>query len=377
MKKFLKILKMIGISIGVIVALVVLIAALFMNLSPEFGAAPTDSQKANYAKADNYADGKFVNEVEVNMSMSFSNGLKIMRQFLGSDPSRQPSEPQTILSIDPKEVAQNPDTLTRVNWFGHSAFLLQIDGKNLLLDPMLGPSPAPHPLLGTKRYTDELPLEIEELPTIDAVIISHDHYDHLDYGSIAKLKDKVEEFFVPLGVGAHFKAWGVEEAHIHEKNWWDEFEFKGLTLACTPARHFSGRGLFDRMTTLWASWVIIGQKDTIYFSGDSSYGPHFKEIGEKYGPFDFAMMECGQYNEMWKDVHMMPEETAQAGIDVKAKLLMPIHWGAFTLALHSWTDPVERVTAKAAELGLPLTTPRIGEPIILGQSPYPALQWWK
>lgn len=368
---------MIGISIGVIVTLVVVIAALFINISPEFGGTATDSQKANYAKGDNYADGKFVNEKEANMGMDLKSSLKTMRQFLGSDPSRQPAAPQPIVSIDPDVVAQNPDSLTRISWFGHSAFLLQIDGKNLLLDPMLGPTPAPHPWLGTKRYTDELPIEIDELPSIDAVLISHDHYDHLDYGSIVKLKDKVGAFFVPLGVGAHFKAWGVDEAKIHESNWWDESEFEGLTFACTPARHFSGRGLFDRMTTLWASWVIIGEQDTIYFSGDSSYGPHFKEIGEKYGPFDFAMMECGQYNKLWADVHMMPEETAQAGVDVGAKLLMPIHWGSFTLALHSWTDPVERVSRKAAELGLPLTTPRIGEAIILGQSPYPALQWWK
>lgn len=368
---------MIGISIAAIVVLVVVIAALFINLSPEFGGEATDSQKADYAKADNYADGKFVNEKEANMGMDFKDGLKTMRQFFGSDPSRQPTEPQPIISIDPDEVAQNPDSLTRISWFGHSAFLLQIDGKNILLDPMLGPTPAPHPWLGTQRYTDELPIEIDELPNIDAVLISHDHYDHLDYGSIVKLKDKVGAFFVPLGVGAHFKAWGVDEAKIHEKNWWEESQFEGLTLACTPARHFSGRGLFDRMTTLWASWVIIGEQDTIYFSGDSSYGPHFKEIGAKYGPFDFAMMECGQYNKLWADVHMMPEETAQAGVDVGAKLLMPIHWGSFTLALHSWTDPVERVTKKAAELGIALTTPRIGEAIILGQSPYPAMQWWK
>ncbi|MEL6650741.1 MAG: MBL fold metallo-hydrolase [Bacteroidota bacterium] len=298
-------------------------------------------------------------------------------RFLRSDPSRQPGEPQPIESITSETLAQNPDSVTRVSWFGHSAFLLQIDGVNLLLDPMLGKTPSPHPWMGTKRYTDQLPINIEDLPHIDAVLISHDHYDHLDYESIVKLRDKVDAFFVPLGVGAHFVRWGVPEEKITEHNWWEESQFEGLTLACTPARHFSGRGLTDRMTTLWSSWVIIGQQDTIYFSGDSSYGPHFKEIGEKYGPFDFAMMECGQYNKMWKDVHMMPEETAQAGVDVKAKLLMPIHWGAFTLALHSWTDPIERVSKKAKELGLTITTPKIGEPIFLRKESFPTEPWWE
>ncbi|MEL6591676.1 MAG: MBL fold metallo-hydrolase [Bacteroidota bacterium] len=377
MKRILKLFKMIGLTILSLIVLVVVIGALFINLSPQFGGKATDSQKANYAKYDNYADGKFINEVEANMDMGAGNMLKVMREFLRSDPSRQPGEPQPIETITSQALEQNPDSVTRVSWFGHSAFLLQIDGVNLLLDPMLGKTPSPHPWMGTKRYTDQLPINIEELPHIDAVLISHDHYDHLDYESIVKLRDKVDAFFVPLGVGAHFVRWGVPEEKITEHNWWEESQFEGLTLACTPARHFSGRGLTDRMTTLWSSWVIIGQQDTIYFSGDSSYGPHFKEIGEKYGPFDFAMMECGQYNKMWKDVHMMPEETAQAGVDVKAKLLMPIHWGAFTLALHSWTDPIERVSKKAKELGLTITTPKIGEPIFLRKESFPTEPWWE
>ncbi|MEL6841920.1 MAG: MBL fold metallo-hydrolase, partial [Bacteroidota bacterium] len=291
MKRILKLFKMIGLTILSLIVLVVVIGALFINLSPQFGGKATDSQKANYAKYDNYADGKFINEVEANMDMGAGNMLKVMREFLRSDPSRQPGEPQPIETITSQALEQNPDSVTRVSWFGHSAFLLQIDGVNLLLDPMLGKTPSPHPWMGTKRYTDQLPINIEELPHIDAVLISHDHYDHLDYESIVKLRDKVDAFFVPLGVGAHFVRWGVPEEKITEHNWWEESQFEGLTLACTPARHFSGRGLTDRMTTLWSSWVIIGQQDTIYFSGDSSYGPHFKEIGEKYGPFDFAMME--------------------------------------------------------------------------------------
>ena len=179
------------------------------------------------------------------------------------------------------------------------------------------------------------------------------------------MKDKVSKFYAPLGVGLHLREWGVHPAQIVELDWWEEATHEDLVFKCAPAQHFSGRGLSDRGATLWGSWVIQSPTENIFFSGDSGYGPHFKEIGDTYGPFDFAMMECGQYNEMWKEIHMMPEETAQAGIDIKAKFIMPIHWGAFKLAMHSWTDPIERVIKKAQSLDLPVIAPKIGEPIYL------------
>jgi L-ascorbate metabolism protein UlaG (beta-lactamase superfamily) len=161
-----------------------------------------------------------------------------------------------------------------------------------------------------------------------------------------------------------------------ESDWWDSNDFEGLKFTCTPARHFSGRGITDRATTLWCSWAIKSDTENLFFSGDSGYGPHFKEIGEKLGPFDFAMMECGQYNKQWSSIHMMPEETVDAAMDVKASIAMPIHWGAFTLAFHSWTDPVERFTKKAKSLNLPICTPRIGEAIVISKV-YPKSEWWK
>jgi L-ascorbate metabolism protein UlaG (beta-lactamase superfamily) len=246
----------------------------------------------------------------------------------------------------------------------------------LLLDPMFGRSPSPFPIFGPKRYSVKLPIEIEELPTIDAVIFSHDHYDHLDYGSIRKLKAKVKQFIVPLGVAGHLVRWGVDPKIIQEHDWWDEFTFRGLTLASTPARHFSGRGLGGRDTSLWCSWVILSEDTRIFFSGDSGYGPHFKEIGSKYGPFDLTLMECGQYNERWAGIHMMPEETVQAHLDVQGKLMIPIHWGAFTLALHSWSDPVERAVKAAKQLGSAIATPRIGETVSIGAAEYPNSTWW-
>ncbi len=373
MKKLKKIVKMIGLVILGFVLTVVVAVALFMNLSPEFGDSATTEQKLKYEKSGHYKDGKFVNETPISMNFDLGNVI----DFIKGSPSRQPSKNIDIQKVDSLEIVQNDPNETRLTWFGHSAFLLEMDGKNILLDPMLGKMPSPTPWFGARRYSRELPIEIEKLPFIDAVIISHDHYDHLDYGSIMKLKDKVSEFYMPLGVGNHLRSWGVPDEKIHELNWWDETKLSDIQLVCTPARHFSGRGILDNSATLWSSWVILGKNDKIYFSGDGGYAPHFKEIGEKFGEFDLALMECGQYNKSWADIHMMPEETAQAGIDVKAKLLMPIHWGAFTLALHDWTDPIERISKKAKELHLELVTPKIGESIILKSESYPQEKWWK
>ncbi len=188
---------------------------------------------------------------------------------------------------------------------------------------MFGNVPTPHPMLGGNSFSRALPIEIEKLSSIDAVLLSHDHYDHLDYGSVTKLKDKVKMFYAPLGVGVHLQEWGVEKERIVELDCWQEVTLD-LVFKCTPAQHFSGRGLI-RNGSLWSSWIINSGKENIFFSGDSGYGPHFKEIGDKYGPFDFAMMECGQYNEMRPDIHMFPEQTAQASLDIKAGRFMPIH----------------------------------------------------
>lgn len=349
-------------------------------MSPEFGGKHEPSDKSRYEQSGNYKDGKFVNLTPTSMDMGFVDMMKTLKDFVVGVPNSQPYFELPIEKVDSLALTQNT-AKTQLIWFGHSAFLLQLDGLNILIDPMFGSVPAPHPWLGKKRYSKELPIEIEKLPTIDLIIFSHDHYDHLDYGSIQKLKGKTKKFYVPLGVGIHLKKWGVAPESIQELNWWDEIKHENLVLAFTPARHFSGRGLTNRFSTLWGSWVIKGTKDNIYFSGDSGYGSHFKEIGEKYGPFDFAMMECGQYNEKWSQIHMMPEETAQAAIDVNTKVMMPIHWGAFTLALHSWTDPVERVTKKATELGMPTLVPIIGSSIQLDsllaeRANEKRMKWW-
>ena len=348
---------------------------LFVTFSPQFGGNPSEEQMEAFEKLDHYSKGEFHNLIETNMDMDIGKAIKMLPEFFKNDPTRVPDFEIPIVKVDSIDLTKT-NIPTRLIWFGHSAFLLQIDGKNILLDPMLSEVPAPHPMLGKKRFSKGLPIEIEELPQIDMIIFSHDHYDHLDYKSVQKLMGKTKEFYVPLGVGSHLEAWGIDRSKIHEMDWWDEVQANGIKLAFTPSRHFSGRGLNNRFSTLWGSWVIKGNSDNIYFSGDGGYGPHFKEIGEKYGPFDFAMMECGQYNERWKEIHMMPEETAQAGKDIQAKVMMPIHWAAFTLAMHSWTDPVERVLKKAEEIQMPVFVPKIGEYIDLKGNLQTQEFWW-
>ena len=363
---------MIGIFMVVVIGIAVLAIVLFVNLSPQFGGQMTEQWMEVYSKSEQWNGKTFENATATNLHMNLGTMASVIAKQFKGIPDRQPSEKIQVMTT----TSDGPSVGPRMIWFGHSTFLLELDGKNILLDPMFGDVPAPHPWLGRKRFSQGLPLTVEDLPQIDAVMLSHDHYDHLDYGSIMQLKSKVEHYFVPMGVGRHLMRWGISSEKISELDWWDEREFKNVKLALTPARHFSGRSFGDRTTTLWGSWVIQADTTSIFFSGDSGYADHFKAIGEKYGPFDFAMLECGQYYDAWKPIHMTPEETIQAAIDVRAEVSMPIHWGAFALAFHTWTDPVERARVRADELGVTLCTPRIGEPILIGKA-YPNSTWWK
>lgn len=359
-------------------AIIVLSTAFFLNYYPPFGQKESAEKRNSYRNLPNYGRKKFVNPIPTSMSMRMTDVLSILRDYVKGNPNRKPISPLPVTHVDPASIQQ--ENLTRVTWFGHSALMLELEGKTLLLDPMLGASPTPVPIFGNKRYSKDVPIDLDKLPVIDAVIFSHDHYDHLDYSSIQKLKGKVKHFYVPLGLGSHLMRWGVAQSSITEHNWWDASELDGLQFICTPARHFSGRSLFDRNSTLWSSWVIIGSKSRVYFSGDSGYAPHFQEIGEKYGPFDLTLMECGQYDKRWSNIHMMPEETVQAHLDVKGKLLLPIHWAGFTLALHDWNEPIERVTRAAKEAQVNIVTPSIGESLRIPSFEsleYENVIWWK
>lgn len=372
-----KILKKVMITTLIVIGLLAILFFAFTIFYPSFGGNSTKKQQLVYEQSSQFNNGKFRNTNPVPKDLSFTETLSLAYKFFTTKvPNGRPKIDLKAQKIDSINIA-NYSGQARMIWFGHSSFLLQIDGKNILIDPMFGNVPAPHPLLGENRFNKEFPLEIEKLPQIDAVIYSHDHYDHLDYESVLKIKDKTNHFYTPLGVGNHLQAWGIPDAKITEMDWWQEAEFETLKFVCTPAQHFSGRNINNSQSTLWSSWVITSENENIYFSGDSGYAPHFKEIGDKYGPFDLALMECGQYNQLWSDIHMMPEETAQAGIDVKAKKIMPIHWAGFKLALHDWKDPIVRVKAKADELNIKVITPQIGQEIIVKDSVTTYLNWWK
>ena len=339
-----------------------------------FGKSPNSKKKLFYQSSPNFDKKKFYNLYPTTIESDAKFLASVMKDYIRNIPNLAPTKP---LPTHPFKWEMKPSTETKVTWFGHSAVLLEVNGKTIFIDPMLGISPSPFPQIGGKRYNPGLPFELTTVPPIDIVLYSHDHYDHLDYDSVKLLKNKVGLFIVPLGVGSRLEGWGVHSDKIKELDWWDALKVSGIQFTSTPARHFSGRSLFDHNSTLWTSWVIQSGGTKIFFNGDSGYGPHFKEIGEKYGPFDFTMMECGQYDERWAPIHMMPEETVQAHIDLNGQLMMPIHWSAFTLAFNEWTDSIERVTKAAKQHGIAITTPKIGQSMVLGAENYPTEQWWR
>lgn len=328
-------------------------------------------------KTENYKDGKFVNtKGELKMLTSGTYG-GLIKKMLFWEEEREPENPLETVNIDPLSITGAGNDGLKVTWLGHSSTIIEIEGKVILTDPVFSKRVSPLSFLGPKRYHKKSVIEPDKIRVIDAVIISHDHYDHLDEETIKKIKDNVRMFVVPLGVGTYLKKWGVDEIRITELDWWYETELPGgLTIAATPSQHFSGRGLFNRDSTLWASWAIIGKKRRVFFSGDSGYTEEFKEIGKKYGPFDITLMENGQYNEQWQDVHMLPEESLQAHIDLKGKVMLPIHWGAYNLSVHDWYEPVERLQKAAINKNVVIATPRIGGSVVYGKS-IPVAKWWK
>lgn len=356
--------------------IIVLIAIFFfLRYNPAFGGKQNREKVSSYNQSPNFSDGKFLNIVPANLMTRTKRNPPVVWDLIRGNRNSRPHSPIPVEQFSP--LSPQDKHKNRVTWFGHSAVLVEVAGRTLFLDPMLGKVPSPIPIVVGKRYSENLPAKIRDLPQIDAVLISHDHYDHLDYDSILKLKDKVKRFLVPLGVGSHLERWGIERARIQEFDWWDEIEFEGLKVLAAPARHFSGRSLTDRNTTLWCSWVINSKQASIFYSGDGGYGQHFQEIGSQHGPFDLTLIECGQYDHRWADIHMLPEEAVQAHLDVKGKVMLPVHWGAFTLAFHDWDEPVERILGIAEEKKVAVTTPKIGEPVETGTSKYPISHWWK
>ncbi len=356
------------------VFLLYILVRLFL-LTPVFGAESKGEYAERIKNSPQFIKGRFRNFGAKRADMTFSKMPKLMQESSNSKIERKPKRKINWLQRQRSEFEQNHSDDFRATWLGHSALLIEMEGMRFAIDPMLGQAAAPLPF-AVRRFHKSVPLKAEDFPELDAVIYTHDHYDHLDYGSVKKLKHKVKHWYAPLGVGAHLRRWGVDPDAITEVDWWEENTLGHLKLISTSNQHFSGRTFGGRDKTLWCSWVIEGQKNKIYFNGDSGYYDGFRVIGEKYGPFDLCFMECGQYHYMWKENHMTPEESALAFKELKGEKLIPIHWGAFTLAPHSWTDPIERIVYACEQNGIELITPRIGETVVLGKYE-PKAKWWE
>ncbi|CAM2008836.1 MBL fold metallo-hydrolase [Acanthopleuribacter pedis] len=332
------------------------------------GSKPEGERLARVQQSPNHRNGVFRNALTNREDIAAALG-----QMMRGGAQRSPAEPLTVVRRTREDYAKPPVDGLRVTWFGHSSILIEIDGKRILTDPVWGPRTSPSPFFGPKRF-HPMPLALEELPPLDAVLISHDHYDHLDFPTIQQLAGTDVPFYVPLGVGAHLAYWGIEEHRIIEMDWWQEATLDQVRLVFTPARHFSGRGL-KRDRTLWGSWSLVGPQHRVFFSGDSGMFPGFSEIGERLGPFDITLMESGAYNGAWPDVHMGPEQAVQAHRMVRGKLLIPVHWGTFSLAAHAWTEPAERILVAAEKKGVRVFIPRQGERVLPGQVPAQQ-RWW-
>ena len=374
MKRFLR---TAGKIVAVLFGLLLVAGTAFSQFSPQLGGTPTKAEQQAYARSGHYRDGKFFNPQPTEIMTGGSQLGALRRMLFDKSPRATPPGPLPMRYLDSLALTQPAPGLARVTWFGHSASLVELAGRRVLLDPMLSIKMGPVAGVAPVRYNPRVPIAAAQLPYIDAVLISHDHYDHLDYQTIRTIKDKVGVFCVPLGVGAHLRRWGVAEARIRELNWGDSVQLPGLVLISQPTRHFSGRGLTNRNATSWSSWVLKGGGKRLFYSGDGGYGPHFQAIGRRYGPFDLALMECGQYNEQWAQIHMQPEQSVQAALDVRARAMLPVHWGAFTESLHTWDDPVRRATAEAARRSLVLTTPELGQPVRLDAGELPQVRWWE
>ncbi|WUR13533.1 MBL fold metallo-hydrolase [[Empedobacter] haloabium] len=318
-------------------------------------------------------DGRFRNPARMHRA-GLRKTLGIMWKMLTEKPADSvPAAPLPVQALSRADLDAAPaDTVFRL---GHSTVLLKLGARYWLTDPVFAERASPLRWLGPKRF-HQPPLALDELPPLAGVILSHDHYDHLDRAAVLALAAKADHFVAPLGVGDLLVKWGVPAAKVHQLDWWRGIALGDVELTCTPAQHFSGRGLRDGNSTLWCSWVIRHGERKVFFSGDSGYFRGFKAIGDRFGPFDLTMVETGAYDPQWPDIHMQPEETMQAHIDLRGAVLMPIHNGTFDLAFHPWHEPFDRIAALAEQRGQRLATPVIGAPLSIA-APQADQQWWR
>jgi L-ascorbate metabolism protein UlaG (beta-lactamase superfamily) len=311
-----------------------------------------------------YLDGAFRNTHPVSTGLKKGTAAPTMAEFLCGGQRRTPSGP--LPSLDPRATwaAGAAETGLRATWLGHSTVLLEIDGVRVLTDPVWGERASPMTFAGPRRF-QPVPVPLAALPPLDAVVISHDHYDHLDYPTIRQLAGQSVPFFTSLGVGEHLESWGMPAERITELDWWESARLPGadLTITAAPSQHFSGRGITGRNTTLWSSIVMRGSRHAVFFSGDTGLTPEYQEIRERLGPFDLVMLEVGAYHPAWGDIHLGPENALEALALLGGGSLLPVHWGTFNLAIHAWDEPAETLVKLAPAKGAHLVMPRLGEPI--------------
>ena len=366
----------IGVAAIALLALAGLGAATWVLTLPPFGADPSGERLARASANPLYRDGAFANPPPPEPERTAGDALTMLRNQFGGDEVRVPPSPVPLVAVDAKALRAAPSSPgLRAIWLGHASVYVELDGVRLLVDPVFSEYAAPFEL-GPRRF-HRPPIALADLPPIDAVLITHDHYDHLDMQAAQALARRGAAFHVPLGIGAHLERWGVPATQIREHEWWQEQALRGVRIVSTPTRHYSGRGL-KRNRTLWTSWSVIGARHRFYVSGDSGYADHFRAIGEKLGPFDLTFVKVGAYGPGagWADIHMSAEDAVKAHRDLRGRSMVPVHWATFNLAFHAWDEPIRRTLKAAAEHRVEVLTPRIGE-MLDADRPFASTAWWE
>jgi L-ascorbate metabolism protein UlaG (beta-lactamase superfamily) len=360
-----------------IIILAVLSGIIWLYLQQTlFGAKPTGERLNRIYKSPNFRQGAFQNVSPTPILAPGYNYWNILTEALFKSSARK--RPGVQLPSMKTDLKLLPIDANLLVWFGHSSYFMQIDGKRFLVDPVFSGNASP--IAGTnKSFKGTDVYTVDDLPDIDYLFISHDHYDHLDFQTILKLKPKIGNIICGLGVGSHFEAWGYDSGKIIESDWNDTNNLgAGFFVYVTPARHFSGR-LLSRNNTLWCSFVLQTPSMRLYLGGDSGYDSHFAEIGERFGPFDLAVLDNGQYNEAWRNIHALPDEVLIAAKELKAKKVLPVHSSKFALAYHAWDEPLEKISAlnKNSKDPVSLITPMIGEVVFLNENKQVFEKWWR
>jgi L-ascorbate metabolism protein UlaG (beta-lactamase superfamily) len=362
------------------VLMLVMIGAGVLYWSSDWGATlggRIEGQRLERINASpNFVGGRAQNTAPTSLGSgdTWADTWEFVVEYFRGARERKPPGPVPMAVPDPIELESIREQGVRFVWLGHSTVYLEVDGTRLLIDPVWSERASPFKIVGPKR-SHPVPIALADLPIVDLVLISHDHYDHLDPTVIRKLSPLGVTFAVPLGVGADLEAWGVAVDKIIELDWWEGGVVGSLAIVATPARHFSGWALIDRDRTLWASWTIVGPESRVFYSGDTGWCDEFTNIGEMYGPFDLTIMKCGAYGDGWPDIHINGEQAVAATVLLKGRHMLPVHWLTFDLALHPWDEPIRRVVDAAGDLGVDVITPRLGELVDLGEAA-PNTRWW-